>query len=127
MGTKVIDPPGTGGVVTLQNAGVSIDAVDRPGANNAGVTPCGSAGSATNEGRDVSKRSVRALGVFNILAPFGEKARDVHVVAGSTDKNLRVTHPAEALVALRTIRRHCEEVTTLPPGDVLVELIHKRV
>ena len=44
-----------------------------------------------------------SLGILDILAPLGEEAGHVHVVGGGADEDLRVTHPAKALIPLRAI------------------------
>ena len=58
-----------------------------------------------------------------VRAEFPRECRQVHVVAGGTPKNLGIRTPAQAFVALWTVRGNPDKIRTLPPQNVAPKLI----
>ena len=71
--------------------------------------------------------AVLALVGGKIGKPFCKEALCVKIQARRADEYLRIARPAEALVALRAVGRHIEEVALLPPDHVLKQLVQKWV
>ena len=73
---------------------------------------------------------VQAVGILPV-GEVGQVLREermrVGEVGGAVHEHLRVGRPAEALVALRTVRRHREVVRVEPPADVGDQAVHARV
>src|SRR5262245_33544237 len=69
--------------------------------------------------------AARQLVERQIPQPLGEEAGDIHVKRRRGCESLRVPGPAETLVALRTIRRNVEEVSLLPPDDVVKQSVQQ--
>ncbi len=63
----------------------------------------------------------------DIAHPFGEETRDIHVEGGRAREDLGVSGPAQPLVALRTISRDIQEIALLPPQDIVLQLVDKRL
>src|SRR5207248_6191247 len=76
---------------------------------------------------DAGDVAVLELRIGNILQPFGEEPRDVHVEAGSADKDLCIAGPSESLVALWTVGGDVEEVAFLAPENVVLKLVDHRI
>ena len=129
---QILHPAGHGVVVALDDTRVAIRTVDRPRHDNASVTPGRSAPPQVDEfrtsqqGRHIGKGTFGGLGVLDVDHPFLEEGGDVHVERGGADEDLSVPHPTEALVALRAVGRHAQEVAALAPDDVLLELVDQR-
>src|SRR5215211_9107755 len=81
---------------------------------------------AFQQGGHIGESAFGRLGVFDVGHPLLEEGGDVHVEGGRADEDLGVAHPTEALVALRAVGRHAEEVATLAPDDVLLEFVNQR-
>ena len=73
---------------------------------------------------------VQAVGILPV-GEVGQVLREermrVGEVGGAVHEHLRVGRPAEALVALRTVRRHREVVRVEPPADVGDQAVHAHV
>ena len=65
-----------------------------------------------------------ALRLAHVVDPFGEEGRDIRVVGCGARVDLRVAHPAESLITLRTIGGDLDEVRLLRAHRVLPELRH---
>src|SRR4029077_4392797 len=76
--------------------------------------------------RYISKCTLRALGVDNVLDEFLRKRSHVEVIASSSPENCRIAHPAQTFIALRTIRGDAQKITSLPPQANRPHLIHQR-
>ena len=63
---------------------------------------------------DVPDCTVFALVGGKIGEPFCKEAFCVKIQARRTDEHLRIACPAKALVALRAVGRHIEEIALLP-------------
>src|SRR6185437_5002916 len=55
------------------------------------------------------------------------KSRQVGIKGRGPPEDFGVAHPAQTLVALRTIGGHAQKISTLSPEDVAPQLIHNRV
>jgi hypothetical protein len=77
--------------------------------------------------REAGHRAGRQLHVHDVTQPLGHEILDVHVERGGGAEGLCVARPAEAFVALRTIGWHAQEIATLAPLDVRLELVEVRV
>ena len=75
-------------------------------------------------GREVGKPAVRQLIVRNILQPFGQKCRHVHIENGGLRKCLNIAHPAKALISLRAVGRNAEQIGPLRPKNIVHQLIN---
>ena len=76
---------------------------------------------------DVPDCTVFALVGGKIGEPFCKEAFCVKIQARRTDEHLRIACPAKALVALRAVGRHIEEIALLPPDYVFKQLVQKRI
>ena len=72
-------------------------------------------------------RAVFALVGHDVVQPFAQKIAAVVQIAGSRGKHLCIARPAKPLVALRTIRRHFDEVGALRPDRVFDQAIDQRM
>ena len=107
---------------------VAIAKVDRPRADEHRVLPRRAAVHVAQEARHRRRDvAVRALRIVDVVLPFGEERRDIHVERRCAHEHLRVAGPAQALVALRAVRGHFQEVAALAPLDVVLELVQERV
>ena len=77
-------------------------------------------------GHDVGHAPVRELVGGHVPQPLREEAGHVHVEGGGAREDLGVARPAQALVALRAVGGHVEEVALLAPDDVVLELVDER-
>src|SRR5207253_5536475 len=78
-------------------------------------------------GNHPGNAATRVLIGGDICQPFREETRDVHVERRGSREHLRVSRPAEALIALRTVRGNVEKVAALTPHDVSLQLVEQRV
>ena len=101
--------------------------------DDAGVRPAelvAALAAVLRQGRDARVRAVVVLRVAHVAHPLQEEAVDVGVVGGCLREHLRVGRPAQALVALRTVRRYGKVVGVLAPfdvGDELVDVLYARL
>ena len=119
------------GVVFPDELAVAILEIKLPGDDDAGLHPAhgtpalrGTLRRNADIGHEIRIAAVLGLAVAERMEPAGEEGIDVHVVGGGAHEHLRITHPAETLVALRAVGRNREEVAALAPDDVLVEPVH---
>jgi len=68
--------------------------------------------------------AARPLLSHHVIGVFAEERSDIHIVQSGTREYLRVAGPAHALVALRAISRHIQEVAFLAPQGVEEQAIH---
>src|SRR5712671_2549150 len=62
-----------------------------------------------------------------VRSEFPGEGRQIHVVGSRAPEDLRVSRPSEALVALRAVCGHSDEVRTLPPQDIAPQLVDHSV
>ena len=67
--------------------------------------------------------TVRILVCGKIRKPFAVKCFRIEIVAGGTDKYLRIACPAETFIALRAVGRDIDKVAFLSPDDIVEQLI----
>ncbi len=65
--------------------------------------------------------------VGHIAGPLGEESGDVQVEGGGADKHLGIPGPAQALISLRAVGGHVDEIALLTPKDIVLELVEERV
>ncbi len=122
-----VDPFLHAGEVLLEEALVAVGLVHGPWADDAGVGPCGrvesAAAHANRLGRDVRICAVSRWASSTSTSHFEKKEATSRVRRRGADEDLCVTHPAEALITLRAVCRHAEEVAALTPEDVLGKLV----
>ena len=58
---------------------------------------------------------------------LGYELVDVCLDKESAGKYLRISHPAKAFIALRTVRRDIDKIALLAPDDVAEQLIQHRI
>jgi len=110
----------------LDDSRVSIRLPNRPGTDYARIAP----GRAEIPSmlkrirRIARKHPARPLRFHQFPQPLAVKGRHVGVVSRRCDINLRVSRPAESLIALRAIRRQIEEIGALRPDDILKQPVH---
>lgn len=68
--------------------------------------------------------TVRILVCGKIRKPFAVKCFRIEIVAGGTDKYLRIACPAETFIALRAVGRDIDKVAFLSPDDIVEQLIY---
>ena len=125
-----LDPvhPGlhTGHAVS-EDVDVPAEFIQRPGNNGRRVAPDAGAGC-----RHVkSRHDVRHIALPHLLLRVHVKKElvvegiGIRIEAGRRNKDLRIRRPAHALIALRAVGRHIDEIALLPPeniGDQLIDL-----
>ena len=74
-------------------------------------------------GLDVGEGAFGRLAVVDVDQPLGEEGGHVGVHRRRADEDLGVAHPAQTLVALRTIGGNADVVSALAPDDVRLELV----
>ena len=77
--------------------------------------------------RDHGELAVGALAVGQVDQPLGEERLHVAVERGRADVDLGVAGPAQPLVALGAVGGDVDEVGSLRPVDVAVQLVEHRV
>ncbi len=110
-----------------EDALIAGHAVDDPRADHTGLGPRWRAVAGGDTRCDVGKGAIAGLRVVDVDQPLGEERRDIHRVRRGRDEDLRVAHPAEALVALRAVGGHAEVVATLAPQDVGEQAVQARI
>ena len=68
-----------------------------------------------------------ALRISHVAHPFMEEAIGIGKERTSLCKHLSISHPAQTLITLRTIRGHREIIGTLTPAGVRNQLVNKFV
>ena len=116
----------------LEKRDITVGEVHRPRDDHGGVAPGGRSAVRALSGAehvrdDVRNTAVRHLVGRQVGQPLGEEPGYVHVERGGSAENLRIASPAQALVALRAVGGHVEEIPFLSPGDVVLELVEHRV
>ena len=115
-------------VLAFEHPAVAVDLVDRPGADDAGLGPGGSAVVAGDlHRRDHRELAVGALAVGQVDQPLVEERLNVAVERRGADVDLRVARPAQPLVALGAVGGDVDEVGALGPVGVAVQLVEHRV
>ncbi len=100
---------------------IAVNLVYRPRADDAGIAPGGCAVAHRDlTRRHIGKRSFRALRIFEVNQPLGEKCCDVHIVSRRADENLGVAGPAQPFIALWAVGRHLDKVAPLAPYYISV-------
>src|SRR5208283_5488075 len=74
-------------------------------------------------GNDIRDRAVILLIQSKILQPLGIERGRIVIEGSGAGKDLGVSRPTQALIALRAIRGHVEEISFLPPDDVVMKLV----
>ena len=69
--------------------------------------------------------AVLALVGHHVAQPFAKEISGCVQIAGGRGENLRIAGPAEALVALRAIGRHFDEIGTLRPDRIFDQAVHQ--
>ncbi len=111
--------------IVAQDVLVACHHIDVPGHDDAGFRPPRRGiFNAPMVGRDDGVGTVGALGVAQVAHPLLVEVAGVAVVEARQREDLCVGSPAHALVALRTVGGHADEVGALSPHDVAVELVH---
>ena len=110
----------------FNHAGVAVDFVNGPRADDAGTGPC-SGPVTVKDGGLVAKETLPILGVHEVDHPLGEELGDILIITTRADKDLSVAGPAEAFIALWAVGGNFEVVRALTPDDVLLDFIHHRV
>ena len=113
----------------LENARIVVCLPDRPGTNDACISPGRCEVVPVLEGirGKVSKRTTWMLSFHQFTKPLGVECPHFSIVDGRGDIRLRIAGPTHALIALRTVGRQVNEVGTLRPDDVAVELVDHRI
>ena len=110
--------------VVAQNVLVARHHIDVPGNDDACFAPSRRCVfHAPMIGSDDGVGAVGTLGGAHIAHPFLIEVAGVAIVEACHRIDLRVGCPAHALVALRAVGGHADEVGTLSPHDVAVELV----
>ena len=123
----VSHPARHGVPVVVHDLFVAIRLIHRPRHDDSGISPRGRAvGLVHFARRDIGETAVARLSVLDIAHPFLEKRRNVAVERGGARENLRVAHPTQPLVTLRTIGRNRQKIAALSPVNVALQLVHKR-
>ena len=124
----IIDPAAHRGVLLNQHLAVAVGLVDLPRADDRRVRPAARAAVHPLLGRDhMLDFTVGRLADGQIAQPFFEKSADVVNIGRGACEHLRVTRPAQPLVALRTVGRHVHKVAALTPDDVFKQAVDVRV
>ena len=123
-----------GDVLAAEQRGVAVVRVDRPGQHGGHVAPGAGAvalalGDPGHERGDGVGHAAVVDGLFEeqVVHELRVERGAVHVEAGGAGEDLRVARPAEALVALRAVRGHVEEVAFLAPERVREEAVDEGV
>ena len=92
---------------SLNDPRVAVGLPNRPRTNHARIAPSRAEIPAVLKGiRTVAgKGAAGTLRFHHFAQPLGVERGDIGIQRGAMRVNLRVTHPAETLVALRTVRR----------------------
>src|SRR5208337_4521003 len=116
------------GILPLEQAAVAVDLVDCPRADHARVGPGGAAVVAGHlHGSDHGKLAVGPLAVDQVDQPLIEECLDVAVERDRADVNLGIAGPPQSLVALGAVGGDVDEVGSLGPVAVAMELVEHRV
>jgi len=78
-------------------------------------------------GNHMRNRTVILLIEGEILEPFGIKCGGIVIERSGAGKDLGVTGPTQALISLRAIRGDIEEISFLPPDDVVLKLVQELI
>lgn len=118
--------------VLLDDSGVAIALPRGPGQRDTAIRPSGrSARFEPHElfGRRciVGESTVGVLRVAHVLHEAAREGRHVHVVGGGIPEHIRITHPSEALVTLRTVGRNAHEIGSLAPERIFPQALDQRV
>src|SRR6266403_3239379 len=62
-----------------------------------------------------------------VCSEFSRERCQIHVVGGRAPENLRIGRPPQALIALRAVCRHSDEVRTLAPQNIAPQLVDHAV
>ena len=73
--------------------------------------------------RDIGIGSGCQLVIRQIAEPFFKKGFYIVIECSSSNEDLGIARPADALIALRTIGRHIEEVATLSPDYISLKTV----
>ena len=112
-------------VLPLERRGVGVPLVQHPRHDGRGVAPRGGGARGAEHVRH-DERDDAAFALLlerEVAQPRVEESAHVVEEARRRREDLDVARPAEALVALRAVGRHVEEVAAQPPHDVLVQLV----
>ena len=131
-----IDPAFHTVILIFQHPRVAVHQIHRPRVDHRRIRPrrCGvrpAAGQQTiilavaveNIRDHMRNTALRCLVTAQISQPFGKEITRLHQVAGGPAEDLRITRPAQTLVALRAVGRHIDKVTFQPPEDIVVQLV----
>ena len=125
---QILDPLFHRLVMFFDNAFIIINRVNRPRADDTGVTPRSYAAAHSNLVRShIGKRAFFGLGIFEVHQPLGEERPHIHIIRRRANKNLRIAGPAQSLITLRTVSRYLNKVAPLAPDYVALELINHRI
>ena len=75
-------------------------------------------------GRNIGERALRRLRILYVVHPLMREALNIEVVGSSTPEDAGIAHPAQPLVALRTVSRDAQEISPLPPKANRIHLVH---
>src|SRR5208337_587633 len=100
-------------VLLFQNAAIPEGEIHRPWHDSRNVGP--------------TNRTVILLIEGEILEPFGIKRGGIVIEGSGAGKDLGVSSPTQALVPLRAIRGNVEEISFLPPDNVVLKLIQQLI
>src|SRR6267142_3456816 len=67
------------------------------------------------------------LSSTQVSSEFPGEGRQIHVVGSGAPENLRIGRPPQALIALRAVRGHSDEVRTLAPQNIAPQLVDHTV
>ena len=116
-----------GGVVIGNHIRIPIGTIHVVGADPASIAP---GGPTTARPQIRGNHRKGAVGVLRVFAQRdempAEEGLDVKVIGGRRHEEFRVTGPAHALIALRTVGGDFEIVAFLSPDDVAEKLVHQR-
>ncbi|OPZ95859.1 MAG: hypothetical protein BWY71_02098 [Planctomycetes bacterium ADurb.Bin412] len=112
--------------MVFDNRGVVIHLVERPGADDTGITPPGDP-STPIAGSHIGVGTIVKLTVIQRIEPTGKEGSDIHIVRTGADKYLGVPGPAHPLIPLGTVGRHLQVIAPLPPDDIMVQLVEHGV
>ncbi len=73
------------------------------------------------------KAPVATLRIADIGGELVGKRIQVRIEGSGPPEDLRISHPAQALVALRAIGRHTQKIAALSPQNIAPQLVHRRV
>ena len=111
-----------------KNLWAAVSQIDRPWTDGCSVSPCRASRLFLQQiGNYVADVAILPLIRRQIRQPFGKEFLHIIIQAGSADKYLRIPGPPQALVSLRAVGRHIEEIALLPPDDIVKKAVEQRI